>query len=188
MEVKKLLEHPEIWKDVKGYEGLYQVSDLGRVRSLERKIVNRNGKHLLNKERILSQCPDTGGYLLVHFSANGFRGCKKVHNLVAEVFLGEKEDGYEVNHKNGINTDNRYLNLEYATHQENMNHRAIVINTKPRGVYTKGQKWVSVITFKGQRIKLGDFLSKSEAYKAYYDRFLELRGVEPWDLSNYKTH
>ena len=106
----------EIWKDIKGYEGLYEVSNLGRVKS---------------KRKILK--PINGEYLKVGLSKNGIQKTLYVHRLVAETFLGKSN--LQVNHKDEDKHNNNIENLEFVTHKENMNYgtkqdRESIIKTK----------------------------------------------------------
>lgn len=109
----------EIWKDIKGYEGLYQVSNLGNVKSLSRKVCNYRGCHI-SKEKILRPGVHQG-YERVVLTKNGIRSTKKVHRLVATAFLGEEKD-LSVNHIDSNRSNNRIENLEWVTHLENIQH------------------------------------------------------------------
>jgi hypothetical protein len=119
---KNGIEKTEQWKDVVGYEGLYMVSDLGRVKGLHRKRTSISGKKMVFFEKIITQNISTGGYVLVSLS-NGYKNIKKVrtHRIVAIAFISNA-DKAQVNHINGIKTDNRVVNLEWATSQENVLH------------------------------------------------------------------
>ena len=112
----------ENWKDIKGYEGLYQVSDLGRVRSLERDVFNPRGtviRHI--EEKILAPNLNRYGYQYVSFSLNGKIKSITVHRLVAEAFIPNPENKPQVNHKNEIKTDNCVDNLEWCDASYNIN-------------------------------------------------------------------
>ena len=109
----------EVWKDIPGYEGLYQVSNLGRVKSLER--VTARERLLIAKERIL-QPAERKGYLLVAIGARGERKTYSVHRLVAQAFIPNTENKRTVNHKDGNKHNNAVSNLEWNTDAENMRH------------------------------------------------------------------
>jgi hypothetical protein len=109
----------EIWKDVSGYEGIYQVSNLGNVKVLPRIIQNYRGT-FLSKEKILKP-GITEGYARVVLTKNGKRSTKKVHRLVATAFLGEMTH-LQVNHIDFNRSNNNISNLEWVTHLENMTH------------------------------------------------------------------
>lgn len=111
----------EEWRDISGYEGYYQVSSLGRVRSCDRIIKHPRGDRMA-KGRILKTNLDCYGYPRLSLCKDGKQTTRAIHPLVAEVFLGDRLDGYEVNHKNGVKDDNRVENLEWCTHLENMRH------------------------------------------------------------------
>lgn len=108
----------EIWKDVKGYEGLYQVSNLGRVKSLRRKTWNGKGYFVIN-EKYLKESFNNSGYKNVGISKNGKSRFYAVHRLVAETFVKNPNNYNVVNHINEIKTDNRPENLEWCTKQYN---------------------------------------------------------------------
>jgi hypothetical protein len=121
----------EIWKDIKGFEGYYQVSNLGRVRSLDR-IVHSKGLKLkwsrLEKGHIV-KFGNTRGYVIAPMCVEGKKYAKLVNRLVAIAFLPNPQDLPEVNHKNGNKLDNSVVNLEWCTHADNMNHASFVIKT-----------------------------------------------------------
>lgn len=104
----------ETWKDIEGYEGFYQVSDQGRVKSLVRK--NRI------KEKLLKTTPSGRGYPMVALCRDGTQAYLTIHRLVATAFIPNPENKECINHKNGIKTDNRVENLEWATYRENNQH------------------------------------------------------------------
>ena len=110
----------EIWKDVVGYEGFYQVSNLGRVKSLQR-IHNTNHPYI-QKERIMKLFKNKDGYLMVDFTKDSRKKHFQVHRLVANAFIPNPDNKPEVNHLNEIVYDNRADNLEWATRKENNNY------------------------------------------------------------------
>lgn len=112
----------EIWRDIKGYEGLYEVSDLGNVKSLERSIVRKDGTSYYIAERILRPRKKSEGYLDVALNKDGKAKHYRVHRLVAEMFIPNPENKPEVNHINANKSDNRVENLEWATREENIHH------------------------------------------------------------------
>lgn len=119
----------EIWKDIPDYEGFYQVSDLGRVKSLKRSVERSNGRDLNLKEKILTQTFDKDGYAKIHLSKSGKAIRYGVHRVVLKSFIGEKIE-FEVNHINGIKADNRLVNLEYCTSSENRIHAYRILKRK----------------------------------------------------------
>lgn len=107
----------EIWKYITNYEGIYQASNLGRVKSLER-IGARGNKR---KEKILKPKLTRNGYYLIELYKNSNGKFYLVHRLVWEAFNGQIPEGLQVNHINEIKTDNRLSNLNLMTHKENIN-------------------------------------------------------------------
>lgn len=100
----------ELWRNVKGYEGLYQVSNYGRVRSM-----------WYGKVRILKQDKNNKGYRIIKLCKNGKRKKFYVHRLVYEAFNGEIPEGYEINHIDENSLNNRLDNLNLLTHKANIN-------------------------------------------------------------------
>ena len=116
------MEQVEVWKDIKGYEGHYQVSDLGRVKSLSRVVKSRVGVFGTKKEIILKTFKNGDGYLKYKLCINGKEKSVISHRLVANEFLENPFNKPQVNHKNGIKDDNRVDNLEWVTSSENVIH------------------------------------------------------------------
>ena len=111
----------EIWKPVVGYEALYEVSNLGAVRSLARKVRSKNNSERSVKERLLIQSQNGRGYLHVGIS-NGKSRSIVVHRLVATAFLGVAGERMTVNHKDGNKANNHVDNLEWVSVGENNKH------------------------------------------------------------------
>lgn len=116
--MKKIIEE---WRDIPGYEGLYQVSNLGRVKGLPRKVNNHTGFIQL-KERILNGHKITKGYIQVQLSSRPNRVLKLIHVLVAQVFIPNPNNYPQVNHINGDKADNRIENLEWCNNSMNQIH------------------------------------------------------------------
>ena len=112
------MSESEVWKDVVGYEGLYQVSNKGNIYSVERKdTLGRNWGGL-----ILKPVCDPRGYLKVVLHKNGIRKDKRIHRLVTEAFIPNQNNCLEINHKDEIKTNNHVENLEWCTREHNINH------------------------------------------------------------------
>lgn len=131
--------------DVAGYEDLYQVSDQGHVKSLER--ADSWGRTV--KERFLKPRIDRDGYLRLNLCAGGKRKMFSVHRLVCEAFHENPDNKPQVNHINEIKTDNRASNLEWSTRKENCNHgtrnvRMAKTKSKPVGQYTSDGELVKI--------------------------------------------
>lgn len=113
----------EVWKDVKGYEGHYQVSDSGKVRSLDRNIQVEGRSELRTlKGRMLKLITNNYGYKVVNFSKDGVHKKIQVHRLVAEAFIVTKKLDFQVNHKDGNKENNHISNLEFLSIGDNMRH------------------------------------------------------------------
>jgi len=132
--------YKEIWKDIPNYEGMYQVSNLGRVKSLK-----------FGKERTLKPGLDGSGYCHIVLCKGGVQKDKYIHRLVLLTFVGESE--LQVNHKNGVKTDNRLENLEYCTRSENAQHAFDTgLNIGRRGEKNSNSKLTRAFA---ERIKYG---------------------------------
>jgi hypothetical protein len=111
----------EEWRDIKGYEGLYQVSNLGRVKSLSRTIERSKYGSIFVSEKILST-NSTKGYLYVSLCKCGKQKRVRVHRLVAEAFIPNQDNLPEVNHKDENKENNAVSNLEWCTNKYNCNY------------------------------------------------------------------
>lgn len=121
--MSKLVEE---WKDIEGYEGLYQVSDWGNVKSLPRLSKRSTSRHrgtsILINERILKQSFQTSGYKVVVLCKDGNNRQFQVHRLVAEAFIPNPENKPQIDHINTNKAENNVENLRWCTHTENMNN------------------------------------------------------------------
>ncbi len=126
-EEKKLLRNnPNIvfakWLPIVDWEGYYEISDLGRVKSLARIVIHKNGKAMHHKERILKTGINSDGYKCAGLSKNGKQINPTVHKLVGLHFVKGYAPGLEVNHIDGNKLNNAATNLEWGTHLHNMTH------------------------------------------------------------------
>lgn len=110
----------EVWKDIKGYEGYYQISNFGNIRSLDRWI-NNNGTLVFRMGKILSPSKSGPGYLQIAFYVDGKIQKKYIHRLVMEAFNPTDNPELEINHIDENKENNMITNLEWVTHKENMN-------------------------------------------------------------------
>jgi hypothetical protein len=130
----------EIWKDIENFPN-YQISSLGRVRSLDRIIERSDGTIANLKERILKTFPLPAGYIYVDLKKNKKNIKQYIHRLVCEAFYPEyKGCGLEINHINGIRNDNRLENLEWINHTDNVRHSIYVLNTMQYGEKSANSK------------------------------------------------
>ena len=161
-EIEKIYKK-EIWKPMKNYEGFYEVSDLGRVKSI---IVNN-----LRKERIMKQHLPKRHYLVFKATKYGESKLKKTHQVVSEAFLNHTPCGMKlvINHKNFIKTDNRAVNLEITTNRANCHKKHLNVTSKYIGVcfVTRKQKFVAQIQINGKTKHLGFFNNEKYANDAY---------------------
>lgn len=130
-------QNNELWKDIKDYEGLYQISNLGRVKSLR-----------FGKEKILKYGKSGKGYFFVNLCKNGEYKSYIVHRLIAKAFIPNPENLPEVNHKDENKQNNCVENLEWCTHKYNNNYRTrnnrmAKANSKPILQFTKNGEYIN---------------------------------------------
>lgn len=161
----------EVWKDIPTYEGYYQVSNIGNVRSLDRVLNRKNGSKVLVKSQPIKKAIGKHGYYRVKLNKNGIQKHPRVHQLVATSFLGHVINGQTlvINHINFLRHDNRVENLEIVTMRENGNKKHLKSSSKFIGVhYDKPRdKWRAAIMLNGVRKHLGRFKTEEEANDAY---------------------
>lgn len=115
-------ETQELWKPIKGFEGRYEISNTGRVKSLARMRKSARGGMAPLPERILKLKIDKNGYVCVHLRADEITKYPHIHRLVAEAFIENTDNKPTVNHKDGNKQSNTVQNLEWSTHSEQTNH------------------------------------------------------------------
>lgn len=177
----------EIWKDIKLYEGCYQISNLGRVKSLSR---TTSHNHVLPE--IILKPSLCRGYKIVCLRRNGRYYSGKVYRLVAEAFIPNPENHPQVNHVDEDKTNNCVNNLEWVSVKDNINHgtgkirRSITIrNSKfgqKRGVcwHNGNKKWMASIREHGKKVFIGYYDDKEEAYLAFYNYYYKIHFTYPW--------
>jgi hypothetical protein len=163
----------EIWKDITGYSGDYQISNTGKVRSLKRKGII-----------ILSPRLDDDGYYCIGLRNSNQQKFKKVHRLVAETFIDNPENKKCVDHINNIRTDNRTENLRWVTIRENNQNRKHNKEGKTTSKYSgvcykkANSNYVATIQTNGKNKHIGSFKTEEEAAEAYDKALIEL-GLAP---------
>ena len=161
----------EIFKDIPGYEGMYQVSDLGSVKSLSDRYGN---------ERILKARIGTGGYKLVRLTRNNKKTGIRVHQLVAMAFLDHVRCGHkkDVHHIDGVRTNNKLSNLEVLTRQEHIieTWKSIGKTSAYTGVswHKRSNRWKVQIRINGKQKGLGYFINEIDAHHAYQEALKNL--------------
>ena len=186
----------EEWKPIEGYEGLYEVSNLGRVKSIERNVPFR-GSSITMHGKVLKPYANENGYCFVVLYQNTRQKRHKIHRLVAETFIPNPEKKKCINHVDGNKKNNRVDNLEWCTHSENNKHAHDNGLIKPKNIakglwnpdnanknntsgrkgvcYDKRKKkWMAQITINRKHIFLGYFNKIEDAIKAREEKEREL--------------
>lgn len=142
----------EVWRDIPGYEGLYQISDAGRVRSCDRLIYDRRGVSRSLKGKMISPSYDNSGYERTHLSKDGVCSSFCVHHLVALAFIGPRPKGMDVDHISEDKKDNRACNLRYLSHYENASRSTKGIFRKESNSMEHNPRTKRVVGYSGDEI------------------------------------
>lgn len=163
----------EIWKDIEDYEGIYQVSNLGRIKSLSRNRRFMYGQICKTKEKILKNRIKEDGYVIIGLHKNNKTKMFRVNRLVLQTFVGQSK--LDCNHKNGIKADNRLDNLEWCTRSENHKH-AYRLGLKHAIVKRGENQWYSKLT--ESQVKRIKWIAKyHNVPKGYWARIAEALNV-----------
>ena len=154
----------EIWKDIEGYEGIYQVSNLGRIKALKKIVRWDGGKDYPREEYIMKKIVKNSGYEQITLSKNSTQVRRIVHRLVASAFLPKDPTRPFINHKDGNKANNRVDNLEWCTTKENNLHKYRVLGHRPSTLGRFGKdspksKRVKQLSLDGSLVKLWDCAS-----------------------------
>lgn len=161
----------EEWRSIKDYEGLYEVSNLGRVKSLERYVKHNLERSRFVKERILIPGKNSIGYLAINLYKDSIKKNISIYQLVAITFLNHIPNGYKivVDHIDNNKLNDRLDNLQLITARKNTSKDK---STNLTGVRPQGKKFQSVITISGKTVNLGTFNTPKEANNAYVNAVL----------------
>lgn len=149
----------EIWKDVKGFEGLYQVSNLGRIKSLDRIIVDKKGFSRKIKGAIRKQTITNGGYKEVILYSGDNQKTALVHRLVGEAFIPNVSNLPQINHKDENKGNNTVDNLEWCTNDYNHNY-----GTAKYRIAEKNKKKVYQYSLDGKLVKIWDSVTDAQQF------------------------
>lgn len=170
----------EIWKDIIDFEGLYEISNYGNVKSCRRYVNQRFGKRLVN-EKLLSLGRDKDGYLMAILCQDGIKKTVKIHRLVANAFIDKSEDKNIVNHVDSNKSNNNSSNLEWVSSLENNCHSRLKMKTSSKYVgvcfYKRDRNFVATATINGKTITLGAFKNEEDAY-ILRCKFLKENGIQ----------
>jgi len=170
----------EIWKNVIGFEGLYEISNYGNIKSCRRYVNIKSGKRVVN-EKLLSLAKDRDGYLMAILCQNGTKKTVKVHRLVANAFIDNVDGKPSVNHIDSNKSNNIVRNLEWVSNLENICHSKLKMKTTSKyiGVYFNKRDNVfrATATINRKNIFLGGFKNEQDAYNTRC-KFLKENNIE----------
>lgn len=175
----------EIWKEVSEFTGVYEVSNKGQVRSIDRVVIRSNSRPINVSGQNLSIGMDKDGYSIVQFNVSGKRYIRKVHRLVYEAFNGRLKKGLVIDHIDNDRTNNKADNLQQITNRLNVSKDRV--RNLPTGVYknTHGGGYRAQFQADGTSAYIGTFKTVKEASDAYKDALLQYSnsGITPETLS-----
>lgn len=173
-----------MYKSIKGYEGYYEVNELGEVRSVDRKVKCKNGKIVNYKGKELKLSMNECGYLTVGLNKNGIYKMMKVHRLVADAFLPNHDNLPEVHHLNHDTKDNRACNLKWVSKSEQFDdHWRAARGTKLR-VVGHGIDKIFISSMEVERV-LG--VNHTNALRVAKGKFKQMKGYKIY-FADYETN
>lgn len=169
----------EYFVPIPTYEGYFEVSNLGGVKTLSRMVFVVEGRSKRTNTRLLSQHISAQGYYTVSLSKDGVRNIVPVHQLVAMAFLGYERNGKTdivVDHKDLDKLNNNLDNLRIVTNRENCNMKHIQSSSSYTGVgwHKQSGKWRSYIRINNKQVHLGQYDNELDASKAYQNKLKEI--------------
>lgn len=178
MDVNHIQENKEIWKPAYGWESYYEVSNMGRIRRIERVIIKSNGRKNTYRAKELTPSKDSKGYFYIKVRDVGKnrneRRNIRIHRLICATFLGPSD--LLVDHKNFDRTDNRLSNLQYVTDRENSDRYHGIREMKHIYYDKKKNRWQSYIMINGKSVYVGS-TKCFEKMKQIRDSFIKDRSI-----------
>ena len=172
----------EIYKDIIGYENIYQISNLGNVKVLERSWRCGNNYNVIkhHKEYILKTKITSKGYAAVKLCKDGKRSWPLVHRLIAQAFISNPNNLPDVNHRNGIKKDNSISNLEWITNLDNIKHASL------NGLLPRGESMYCSKITESQALRIKYIYNYMKPKKGYWSSVEKNLGISRTSLENIK--
>lgn len=169
----------EIWKEVIGFSGIYEVSNTGKVRSIDRRIVRSNGRTTILKGKELNFSLDKDGYRFIQFNVNNKRYIRKIHRLVYGSFIGKLEKGLVIDHIDNDKNNNNVSNLQQITNRLNVSKDSKKKYNLPTCVYknSKGGSFRTNFQVDNINIYIGTFKTIEDADHAYKKALIEYNAL-----------
>ena len=166
----------EEYRAIKGYEGLYEVSNYGNLKSLDKVIVRGNGVKQTFKEKVLKLQVNPNGYLTARLYKKGYGKGFAIHQLVAMSFLNHIPNGFKivVDHINSDKLNNNLSNLQLVTNRQNSSKDKNSSESNYTGVYRSCKKWRARAYIDGKLKHLGTFENKLDAFKVYQEKIKQM--------------